>query len=90
MTSGIESVKELIHDVGAALEPEESSKQRQNPESPLIKEPVRKNFPFVSSITNIKIRHREPKRHDNKLSWTQKLKEAVVDTLPTEEETPLK
>ena len=90
VTSGIESVKELIHDVGAALEPEEANKERQNPESPLIKVPTKKNVPYVSSITKIKIKHREPKRHDEKKSWTQKLKETVMGTLTTEEETPLK
>ena len=90
VTSGIESVKELIHDVEAAFEPEEASKERQNPESPLIKVPIKKRVPYVSSISHSRIKHREPKRHDEKKSWTQKLKETVMGTLTTEEETPLK
>jgi len=90
VTSGIESVKELIHDVEAALEPEEISKERQNPESPLIKVPIEKKLPFVSRITHMRIKHREPKKHAEKKSWTQRLKETVMRTLTTEEETPLK
>jgi len=92
VSGGIESVKELIHDVEVAFEGEGDTREeaRQNPESPLTKEPILKKIPFVSNIT---ARHREkPKRHDQdkQKSLTQVIKEAVMKTLSTEEETPQK
>ena len=97
VSEGIESVKELIHDVKASLEPEEEAtskivtKERQNPESPLTKEPILAHIPYTSTIRRT---HRlYPKRKEQKLkakTWTQKIREAFVKTLPTEEETPLK
>ena len=91
VNSGIESVKELIHEVEAALEPEErSEKERQNPESPLTKVVMKKKLPVTTGISYGRVKHREPKRHAEKKSWAQRFKETVLGTLATEEETPLK
>jgi hypothetical protein len=52
VTGGIDTVKELIHDVKEAFEPEEGEAlERQNPESPITKEPILKGVPFVSNLT---------------------------------------
>jgi len=82
VTGGIESVKELIHDVKTSLEPEETRvEDRQNPESPLTKEPMFKTLPFVSHIS-VK-QHRRPLRHEEKKSLTTLIKEKVMKTLST-------
>ena len=89
VSGGIETVKELIHDVGVAFEGEGETKEeaRQNPESPPTKEPILKKIPFVSTITSRY--HEKPKRHEKK-PLTKVIKEAAMKTLPTEEETPQK
>jgi hypothetical protein len=51
VSGGIETVKELIHDVKTTLEPEER---------PLTKEPMFKALPYVSHISK---QHRKPLRH---------------------------
>ena len=58
VTGGIESVKEMIHDVAATLEPDLPPPAERNPESPVTKEPLSKKLPIISRLS----KRRSPQR----------------------------